>query len=218
MKIAALICLIGLSLPSSITAETIIKSNDLTISVGVVDPIGNFRKFSDMGATAQIRYVLHNKTVDIAALWVDLNGYFFSEQSDQITVYAAPFLFEDAEYRISEYAGATQVGRRSFFRPKAGAGLGLYLFNTKHLIYWIGYEDEPLLDDDDLELRAGWRGFLGVDLFFTSAFGISFEYNYDQVWNLHHTLEFDPDLGTTVKVGRSARFDNFMIGVTIPIE
>jgi len=58
---------------------------------------------------------------------------------------------------------------------------------------------------------------LGADFFFSTKWGISAKFVYDNVLNLHRDIEVD-EIGNTKVISRPARFYGFMIGVVVPFE
>ncbi len=215
MKIIVLI-LILLPFGGKSKAENM---NEYSVSAGITFPQGTFNKYTDNGFYGNIRYISHWDSFKALSGIANLSGSFFSSTTEDV-------LLTDGSYarkRISEYSGALHLGvqlgsdsRHSFFRPKAGLAGGLYFFNTETLLL-SEYSDETVFaKDNQTQFRVGWRGIIGTDLFFTPKWGLSFEFTYDHVLNLHHTLVFDPDVGIK-KVGQTARFNSYSIGLILPL-
>ena len=76
--------------------------------------------------------------------------------------------------------------------------------------------EEPLSSETEGRLRFEWRGVAGVDLFFVTKCGLSFDFTYDHVLGLDHVDEYQPG-GQLVRTARTARYQSYMIGVTIPV-
>jgi len=57
----------------------------------------------------------------------------------------------------------------------------------------------------------------GVDLFFVTNWGLSFDFTYDHVLGLDHVDEYLPG-GQLVRTARTARYQSYMIGFTFPFE
>jgi opacity protein-like surface antigen len=155
--------------------------------------------------------------------YLDLSGSFFSSESEDVLVWVEGVGTFEAEKRISQYNIALHAGlqlgsdtRRGAIRPRFAFAPGLYLFNTETTVTMWDAED-PFLDDSDAQVKFGWRGIVGCDFFLTTRWGISTEFVYDQVINLHHETEYD-ELGRPNPVTKSARFHGFMVGVVFAMK
>ena len=196
--------------------------NEVSLSAGITFPQGTFNRYTDDGFYAHARFIAHLSSFKAISGFADLSGSFFKSTEDDV-ILTNGILYLDATERISEYSVALHLGtmvgsdsRNSFFRPKFGIAGGLYLFNTETLILNDAISDEPLAEGNQTQLRVGWRGIVGTDLFFTPQWGLSFEFTYDHVLNLHHFRIVDPASQPTT-VGQTARFNNFSIGVIFPL-
>lgn len=196
---------------------------EFSANAGVTFPQGTFHRYTDNGPYGHARLVAHMNSFKAISVFADLSGSFFSTTEEDVIISDDIFIY-DAVRRISEYSVALHIGtlvgsdsRNSFFRPKFGIAGGLYLFNTETVIFDPIFDEEPLAEDNQTQVRVGWRGIIGTDLFFTPKWGLSFEVTYDHVLNLHHTHEFIPGVGLT-NIGQSARFNSFSVGVIFPIH
>jgi hypothetical protein len=191
-------------------------------SVGVILPQGNFTRYSDPGFNAVLRFNLHPRPFPIASTWVD--GCFSAFGSDESAVLLeGSSVAIPAKQSVSEYAASIHAGlqlgswtRRGFFRPRAALAPGLYFFNTETSIRPLDY-DEDIYNEVNTQLRVGWRGIVGLDLFFNPKWGISLDFVYDQVLSLHHVNESD-DSGNVQTTSQSARFQAFMIGAVVDFD
>lgn len=212
-----LICILALTSP--LLAGPI---GELGGSIGIIYPQGNFNRYSDQGFNALMRFNLHPEVFPVASLWIDGSFAFFGEEKTSLWLEGASVAIP-AEETVSEYAGAFHVGlqlgswtRRGLFRPRASLAPGIYVFNTETSIRPLGY-DEDIYSLNDTQMRVGWRGTVGLDLFIKPKWGISFDFVYDQVLNLRHVNESD-DVGNATAVSRSARFQAFMVGAVVDLD
>lgn len=213
-----LICL-ALCVTGSVSAGAI---GELNISVGGIVPQGNYAQFADPGFTANIRATFRVPKLGFAAGWVDGNFSGFSSDESYVEIVGDPY-YKGGDQRVSEHAmslhGGLQIGldtRRGFLRPRAALGPGLYLFQTSTVVTVPGV-DEPWSDETKSQWKLGWRGMAGVDLFFYTQWGLSFDFTYDHVLSLDHVDEFQQGVGV-VRTGRTARYYSYSIGVTIPFS
>lgn len=225
MKNIFIILLICTAFSAQIFAEDILE---MSIKTGITYPQGTFRKYSDNGLYGNARLIAHLNSFKAISGFADLSGSFFksTEENGILFKSADPYDIRElnATKKTSEYSLALHIGtllgsdsRNSFFRPKVGLAGGLYLFNTQTQLFDDLYLDEdPLAEDNQTQIRVGWRGIIGTDLFFTPKWGLSFEFTYDHVLNLHHTLDFLPGVGV-YKVGQTARFNSYSIGAIFPL-
>ncbi len=221
MKKLCILLLLCFAVSSQSQAEPM---HEWSIHTGMTFPQGTFNKYTDNGFYGNIRIISHMNAFKALSGFADLSGSFFKETERDVLL-SDGFFFLDATEKISEYSVALHVGtmlgsdsKNSFFRPKVGIAGGLYLFNTQTLLEVRDnfLDEDPLAEDNQTQLRVGWRGIIGTDLFFTPSWGLSFEFTYDHVLNLHHTLNFEPSVGVT-KVGQTARFNSYAIGVIFPL-
>ena len=197
--------------------------SEISFHGGLIEPQGSYRHYSDNGGNGRVRVIGHLNNMNSLSGWIDFSGSIFSYENEDVVLTDGIFLY-DFERHTSEYAFSLHTGlqlgsdsRNSFFRPKAGLGVGCYLFNTETSLFAVGYTDEePEAKENKTDFRFGWKGYVGVDFFFTPKWGLSFEFMNDQVLNLHHTLEFVPG-EELKKVGQTARYYTYSIGVIIPL-
>jgi hypothetical protein len=215
-----LLILLSLTILGQVNAENMYE---FSANAGVTFPHGTFHRYTDNGAYGHARLVAHMNSFKAISIFTDLSVSLFSTSEEDVIISDDIFIY-DARRRISEYSVALHIGtligsdsRNSFFRPKFGIAGGLYLFNIQTLILDPLFDDEELADDNQTQVRVGWRGIIGTDLFFTPKWGLSFEFTYDHVLNLHHSLEYIPGVGLT-NIGQSARFSSFSVGVILPIH
>jgi hypothetical protein len=200
------------------TAQARSPFGELTIGVGPIFPQTTAAKYSDVGGSLYIRATPHLTAARAISFWGDLGGSIFSDESRKIYIPVIggspiPGTQETTESNAYLHVGA-QLGSPSakgFFRPRAGIGIGLYVFFTE--TQWKGKNQEEALAEDytDSQGRWGWRGILGSDFFFSPKWGISADFIYDQVWRLNQQ---------EVKRGQAqtARFHTYALGVVIPFD
>ena len=196
---------------------------EVCVNVGGTFPKGNFHKYTDDGYYGNARLVAHLKSMKALSGFTEFSGSFFKYTTEDVLltdgIRQREVVKKNSQYSVSWHLGMMlgSGSRNSFFRPKLGLAGGLYLFNTQTLLVDdIFIDDPPLAEDNETQVRVGWRGIVGANFFFTPNWGISLEFTSDQVLNLHNTVEFIPEVGVT-KVGQSARFNNYSIGVIFPI-
>lgn len=196
---------------------------EVGIAVGGVSPQGNFGTYADEGPTALIRASIHINQAPMFSGYLDLGGSLFSSQTEDVDVWIEGLGMYVAEKTVSQYNICLHAGlqlgsstRRGAIRPRAVLAPGLYVFNTKTTVRMLD-EDENFLDESDAQLKFGYRGILGSDFFFTTRWGISVAFVFDQVINLHHDHLYDQN-GRLKQVSQSARFYSIMVGVVWPME
>ncbi|MDH3892592.1 MAG: hypothetical protein OEV49_16115 [candidate division Zixibacteria bacterium] len=221
MKTLPILFLIGLVLcvGGPVSAGGI---GELNLSIGGIFPQGNYAQFADPGFTGNFRLTFRVPGLGFAAGWVDGNFSHFSSDETYVEIIDDPY-FAGADQRVSEYAvslhGGLQIGadtRRGFFRPRVALGPGVYGFQTETVLT-IPDVEEPLSDETESQWKLGWRGMAGVDLFFVTKWGLSFDFTYDHVLSLDHVDEYREGVGV-VRTGRTARYLSYSIGVTIPLS
>ncbi|UCD16860.1 MAG: hypothetical protein JSV44_10440 [Candidatus Zixiibacteriota bacterium] len=195
---------------------------EVGLAAGAIYPQGNLVRYADPGPNFWLRVNSHPSRFAAFSGWFDISGTFFSSDEEGVFLEV-----DDVQWpgkrRVSEYAFSLHFGlqlgsdsRIAFFRPRAALAPGLYLFNTETSFRLLDY-DEDLDSESDLQLRVGWRGIIGTDLFFSTKWGISLSYIHDQVFHLQHTLARDK-AGNLIESSKPGRFDGFMVGVVIPFE
>lgn len=197
---------------------------EVSFSIGGVYPQGNFVKYADPGINLNAKGVFHIPSLESFSGWIDINFSEFSREETDIVIQvgnrvALPGTQTNSESAFSIHTGL-QLGsssKRGFFRPRAAIGPGFYIFSVTSSAKLDGDEDD-LYSKSESQVRLGWRGAVGVDLFFVTKWGISFDFLFDQVVNLNHTLEYDQQSGALAKTGKAAQFHSFMIGVVIPFS
>lgn len=197
---------------------------ELSFSIGGVYPQGSYAQYADPGVNINGKGIFHIPSMELISGWIDLNFSEFSSEETDIIVQVGNLADLLATQTISETAfsmhGGLQLGsdsRRGFFRPRAAIGPGFYVFSTTSSARFDD-ADEDFYSESETQTKIGWRGALGVDLFFRTKWGISLDFLYDHVVDLNHTLEFDQQSGALTKTGQAARFHSFMIGVVIPFS
>lgn len=192
------------------------------LSIGGIYPQGDFAKYSDPGPAFLLRGNFRILKMEALSGWSCIGVNLFSSNKSEIVidVDGYPVLAKKSidEYGVTLHAGL-QLGsssRRGFFRPRAAVAPGLYLFNTELSIRPLDY-DEDLVENNNSQVRFGWKAVVAADFFFSPKWGISAKFMYDHVLNLHRDIAVD-DAGNTRVISRSARFQGFMIGVVIPFE
>lgn len=218
MKRYVILC-VCLCWAAQLTARTI---GEIHVSAGGIYPQGNYVRYADPGFTGNLRFTAHVRGFGSTSGWVDLNGSFFSSDNSYVEVYDDPYI-SGADQRVSEYAFSLHAGlqlgaatRRGFFRPRAGVAPGLYIFDTETVLTVPGM-DEPLSEENNSQVKFGWRGILGADLFFTPKWGVSLDITYDHVLNLDHAFVYQQPRGV-IRVGKTARYHSYMVGIVIPFS
>lgn len=191
------------------TMEEKLPVGDLSILVGGLYPQDSFVHFSDDGPVFTGRCAFHIPGVPGLIPWLDLGGVFFrntsgltEDQTENLIVVAKENRDEWALYLHT----GLQLGspsRRGFFRPRASAGPGFYLFFLDRTLTLPGDVD-PYYSKSISLGRAGWRGMIGSDFFFAQNWGVAVEFLYDQAWNVEN--------------GEDVRYAGFQIGVALPLE
>lgn len=222
MRRLAFLTLVLLLLTTTADGGTL---GEVGIAVGQTAPQGEFAKFADPGFNAMLRVNVHPKAFPIASTWIDLNVAVFGIEEREIILTAPgtslppiPATEKISDYAVYIHAGL-QLGswtRKGFFRPRASLAPGLYLFN-KHTSVRADNATEDLYSEDNALLRIGWRAVIGTDLFFTPKWGLSIEFMYDQVQNMHYIVE-NTQSGPSARSSRPARYHSIMAGVVIPLD
>jgi len=195
---------------------------ELNFSLGGMFPQGNYTKYADPGFTMNLRGNFRVPGFGVLGGWIDGNASFFGSDESYVEVLDDPYI-SHADQTVSEYAISFHTGlqigfdtRRGFLRPHVGLGPGLYIFNTETKLT-IPDVEEPIEKDTESQLKFGWRGMVGVDLFFVTKVGVSLGFTYDHVLRLDHVDEYLSG-GQLVRTARTARFQSYTIGVTIPFS
>ena len=198
---------------------------EMGINGGVIFPQGNFVRYADAGPAFVIRANAHIPKFEAVSGWLDFSGALFTEEREAaiLDVSNSSFAGElvTSQYTFSLHLGL-QLGsgtRSGAIRPRVAIAPGIYYFSTETKFTQTNFfnVDNTLLLERDDQLRFGWRGVIGSDFFFSTKWGISFDFVYDQVWNLHEVLAINQS-GQSVQRSQSARFNGYMIGVVIPFE
>ncbi len=204
----------------SLQAQT---PGEVGFSLGGVVPQGDFGTYADAGPTGHIRASFHIPQAQMFSGYVDICGALFSSETEEIDVWVQGFGTYAAEKTLSQYSVSLHAGlqigsdtRRGALRPRAAIAPGIYIFNTQTDVTIIG-EDESTLDENDTQAKFGVRGVVGTDVFFSTKWGLSFEFVYDHVTGLHDSYEYDSE-GRLQEVSQSARFHSFMVGLVIPLD
>ena len=198
---------------------------ELGIHGGVIFPQGNFVRYADAGPAFILRANTHIPKFEAISGWFDVSGALFSEERESVSFDISNFIVDGElvtkQYSISLHAGL-QLGsdsRSGVIRPRAALAPGIYYFSTETKFTrddMFGVEETLQLEKVD-QVRFGWRGVIGSDFFLSTKWGISFDFVYDQVWNLHEVLAVNA-AGQQVQRSQSARFNGYMVGVVIPFE
>ena len=150
--------------------------------------------------------------------WVNINGSFFSSETNYVEIIGDPY-FAGADERISEYSIALHTGlqigsdsRRGAIRPRFGVGPGIYFFNTEDVLTVPGME-EAYDQTNETQVKFGWRAFGGVDFFFDTHWGVTFDVCYDHVLSLDHAWQYNALTNTVEKIGQTARYNSYSVGV-----
>jgi len=127
------------------------------------------------------------------------------------------------EKTISQTAWTIHAGlqlgsptRLGLIRPRASISPGLYIFNIRTSYKFEDAQDN-LYSDDDTQVKFGWRGAVGTTLFFSTKWGLSFDFIYDHVYKLHQ-LEGRNELGQYTITSTAADFQTYSVGVVIPLD
>lgn len=197
-------------------------TGELAFTIGGIFPQGNYVQYADPGISFSARANFHLSSLKAVSGWLDFGFADFGDEQSPVDIQIGSFqLSGEQQVNESSFAlhGGLQFGsdsRRSFFRPRVGLAPGMYIFDTKTTVIRLD-TDEVLVIDHDTQVKIGWRAVGGLDLFFSTDWGLSFEFIYDQVVDLNHSLEYVDNVAT-VKTGRAARYHSFMIGAVIPFE
>jgi hypothetical protein len=190
----------------------------VTFGGGAVWPQQEFASYSDPGPYFLVRGEARIPDFPAGAGWVDLSyTQFMCEKIDteiEVDEYVFDVIQRTTQNCVSAHVGL-QIGSSSsnaFFRPRVGAGLGVYHFWTALEIRqdeWPGGDDEFLRETVDSSTKFGWRGVAGADLYFAQSWGVSADFIYDEVWGFERVEGDDISEET-------ATFYGFFLGVVIP--
>lgn len=198
---------------------------EMGIHGGVIFPQGNFVRYADAGPAFILRANTHIPKFEAVSGWFDFSGAFFSEERERV-IFDIGNTTVDGDLVTSQNTISVHFGlqlgsgsRSGVIRPRAAIAPGIYYFSTvtKFTRFNLQDEEETLSLERDDQLRFGWRGVIGSDFFLSTKWGISFDFVYDQVWNLHEVLAVNA-AGQPVQRSQSARFNGYMIGVVIPFD
>jgi len=195
---------------------------EISLKGGPIFPQGDYARYTDEGGGAIIRLNIHVTEAQPISAFFEIGGNFY-RGNETPTVFTGDGIAIPAKKHENEYNFALHLGlqlgtgsRHGFLRPRVSIGPGVYLFNTETAYRPLDY-DENLLESNETQVRVGWRGSVGSGFFFSTKWGISFDFIYDHVVNLHRATDAD-DLGRVGTVSRAGRFQSYMIGVIIPFE
>lgn len=202
---------------STAAASKAATVGNLTVGGGGVWPQQKMAYYTDPGPHVFGRVDLQIPEVRMLMLWAGLGGTFFKDDDQRVYIETTgdpiPVNQSTTQTALTFHLGA-QLGshsRRGFFRPRAGAGIGLYSLQTNTDWKWTDEEEAFSSEDRDSQLRIGWRGFLGADFFPTPKWGIGAEFVTDQIWNV------DQDAGDAAEEG-TAIFHGFAVNFVLPLE
>jgi len=205
--------------PSSYAKDLI---GELSLRVGPVFPQGDYARYTDEGIGAVIRMNFHVTEAQPISAFFELGGNFYRD-NETPTFFTADNIAVPAKKNESEYSFSLNLGiqfgtgsRHGLLRPRISIGPGLYLFNTEATYRPLDY-DESLIENNDSQLRVGWRASVGSGFFFSTKWGISFDVIYNHVVSLHRVLDAD-EFGRVETVSRPGRLQSYMIGIIVPFE
>lgn len=183
------------SVGTAVHAEGLL--GELDLAAGGKFPQGSFTDWADHGVSLRARTDLRPFKAREFSGWVDVDFTHFSTHDEPVVAIVDDTLVFPAEQTTSQWAGSLHAGiqlgsgtRRGFFRPRAAIAPGMYFYNTSTTVRLLDTED-PFLTDELLQIRLGWRAVAGTDLYFVSQWGISLNFAYEAVWNLHQTSASD---------------------------
>jgi len=184
-------------------------------------PLDDIKRFGDDGFTGWIRFNAHLSGFQAGSLLMLAGGTFFSSQDEPVFVSGGGTTFP-ARRTTSQYELSLNIGpqlgastRTGFFRPRIAVAPGIYAFNTEESIRLLD-DDEDFISETNTQIRFGWKGVAGVDLFFSQKLGVSLDFVYDAIWNLDYVESVDTT-GATRNTG-VGRYAGFLVGVIIPLE
>jgi len=188
----------------------------VTFGGGAVWPQQEFASYSDPGPYFLARGEFRIPDFSAGAGWIDFSyTQFMCERFDtEIDVgdTTIDVVQRNTQNGISAHVGL-QLGSSSdnaFFRPRAGAGLGVYHFwSAIELRDDDWYDDDYLSETTESQTKFGWRGVAGADLYFAHSWGIAADFVYDEVWG------FERITGDETSEEK-ATFYGFFLGVVIP--
>ena len=221
MRPLGLVFLLAMTLVFSLTAPGNTETGvfgELHLGLGGCFPQGTYTRYADPGLIVDLRATLHLPYIDMFAGWIDFNVIPFRRENLETEgkIESGGFLITfPVRQTYSENLYTGHIGlqlanptQRGFFRPRAGVGIGIYNFQTD--MKWEAELPDTLLEIAQMELdgqvRFGWRGIAGVDLFFKPNLGLSGDFIYDHVFDVER-VEGDHT------VNRTSRFYGFTIGV-----
>jgi hypothetical protein len=191
---------------------------DVTAELGAVFPDGSLSRYASDGFALGLRGLWHVPGTEVLGLWGDVGFNIFSSESRRVSIPVNGGIDIPVEQKTEASGFSFHVGgaltpgsRRSFFRPRLGAGIGAYSLSTDNS--WKGTNnDEPFAETTvDSDWGWGWRGLVGADLFFGRSWGVAIDYVVDQVYDLDKT-----DGGETDDSPSS--FDSILVGVTFALD
>jgi len=191
------------------------------LAIGVKTPLDNIKYFGEDGLTGWVHANIHLNSLPVVSFTMLAGGTFFSSQSEPVFVSGGGTTFP-AKRTTSHYELSLNIGpqlgastRTGFFRPRIAVAPGIYAFNTDESVRLVD-DDEDLISEDETQVRFGWKGVVGADLFVSRGWAISVDFVYDAIWNLDYVESVD-STGATSNTG-VGRYAGFLVGVTIPFE
>lgn len=191
---------------------------DLTAGLGAVFPDGSLGRYASDGFAIGLRGVYHVPGTEVLGLWGDVGFNIFSSERRRVSIpvsggFDIPVdqTTDASGFNFHLGASLSPGSRRSFFRPRVGAGIGAYSLSTD--ISWKGTNnDEPFAETTvDSDWGWGWRGLVGADLFFGKSWGVAVDYLIDQVYDLDKTEGGETD-------SSPSSFDTILVGVTFALD
>lgn len=193
---------------------------DIAAQIGAVIPDGTLNDYASTGFSILGRGVYHVPSAPAIGLWGDLNLNLFSSETIKVRIpvtgtggVSIPVDQTTTQTGFNFHLGA-QLGsgnRKAFFRPRVGAGLGVYNFRTE--ISWKGFnaDEEIASETTDSDWGWGWRGMAGADWFVSPRWGIATDVLFDQVYSL------DKRKGEIVDDSASG-FTTIMVGAVFALD
>ena len=221
MKAIGLVLLLAMSLVVFSTSPGNTEEGvfgELHLGLGGCFPQGTYTTYADPGLIVDLRATLHLPYVEMFAGWIDFNFIGFKHENletegeidagNMIITFPVRQTYSENLYTGHIGLQLANPTQRGFFRPRVGIGVGFYNFQTD--MKWEAELPDTLLEiaqmDLDNQTRFGWRGVVGVDLFFTPSVGLSGDFIYDHVFGVER-VEGDH------AVDRTSRFYGFTIGI-----
>jgi hypothetical protein len=219
--LACVVVMSGVSLASQAQAGPSV--GELNLALGARFPQGSFTDWADDGGSAWARINVRPFRSRAFSVWVDGDLTLFGFSSEPVVAIVDDTLVLPAQQDITQTSFSLHTGlqmgsksTKAFFRPRAAIAPGIYFYNVNTSVRLLDTE-EAFLSDDLLQVRFGWRAVAGTDLFFTHSWGLSLDFTYEAVWNVHHVAPSDAQ-GQSSSVDETARYIGFMVGLTIPIN